>query len=199
MRSALVALLLAGSACNAFGKDKNSEELAVAAAEILACRARTDDKERLACFDKASERTKTVVGGMILSALQKSDAKFDAASMIRIAAEDLYLRANRFVSKSIELPNMLCYAADDDDFRCVAPGISLAVFSEDVAPAEAKASFEKNCGTLRAAASSACRFTLRLVVESVDNDTVSGAQQRVVVRTSEIQISRPPSEGRRRR
>jgi hypothetical protein len=110
---------------------------------IRNCAAKSNDKERLACFD---ESAKTV---------GSSDAPEDTANTSKVLqptkpteyrvadADDIFVAPNKYVDKPIELRRIRCLHADKDECRCIAPGSTfLIVFAAAVEPAAEKEAVE---------------------------------------------------------
>ncbi|WP_156944331.1 hypothetical protein [Bradyrhizobium sp. Ec3.3] len=99
---------------------------------------------------------------------------------------DLFIGTRKYLDKPILLRRMHCYYADVDDYRCTAGGpVFLAVFAATVEPAAAREWIEKNCDQLKIAVTSEkCIFNTQFVygAKDVDDDVVSGFQQRKVIR-----------------
>lgn len=114
-------------------------------------------------------------------------------------AEDLYVSPNKFKGKGVELRGMACFHADKGDYRCIARGgTTLAVFAKDVAPSDARAKLEDDCGQIKKASTGACRRNIRFVASEFDSDTVSGYQKRVVFTPAVIEfVTQSPSSKKR--
>lgn len=111
----------------------------------------------------------------------------DATSEYKIVdASDLFIGSKKYIGRDIVLEHMRCYYADVDDYRCLASGGTvLAVFSKTVEPASAREWLEKNCDEIkRSMTSDKCRFNPRFsfATDDVEEDVISGFQQRKVIR-----------------
>jgi len=120
-----------------------------------------------------------------------------------VDASDLFVGTRKYFDKNILLQKMHCYYADVDDYRCAAgASVYLTVFTTAVQPASAREWIEKNCDQLkRAMISDKCLFNPQFVygANDVEDDIVSGFQQRKVIRPPEgvtMIPSKKISEGR---
>lgn len=120
-----------------------------------------------------------------------------------VDAADVFIGSRKYLGKPIQLKGMHCYYADVDDYRCVASdNTMLAVFTKKIEPASVRDLVEKNCDQLKTAMTTArCAFNVRIVYDSsdVNEDLVSGYQQRKVIRLDSVSLVQEERRGRRRR
>lgn len=163
---------------------------AIAPAAAEDCKAIKDSAARLACFDKAAGETSAPPAATAHApAAQKAEPAAPApettAKTFKVVdVSDLYVGPNKYAGRDIEVRNLKCYFADKDDYRCIAPGTYVAIFTKTVEPALARQWMEDKCDQIKTAVtSSRCTFHLRFTYTSddFDNDVVSGMQQRVVI------------------
>lgn len=118
-------------------------------------------------------------------------------------AEDVYAGSRRYQGQTILIKGMRCYYADVADFRCLAPsGIVLAIFTDQVDPPAAREWLQRNCDKLKTAlTSSKCLFnpSFRYSAKDVDEDLVSGLEQRKVIRPPAGITMIPPKKLSQRR
>lgn len=116
-----------------------------------------------------------------------------------VDADDLYVSPNKFRGRGVELRGMACFHADQSDYRCIAPrGVTLAIFAKEVSPPDARSKLEDDCGQIKKAATAACRRTIRFVANEFDADTVSGYQNRIVFRPTNIEVVAQAKDKRKR-
>lgn len=115
----------------------------------------------------------------------------------KVDAADLGVGSRKYDGKSVIVPNMRCYYADENDYRCTADDALVAVFTKSIEPPESKALVEDRCDTIKkAAGSSACRFAIKFVVENTLQDVISGYERRTVIHPEQIIIQFPPIKQR---
>lgn len=118
------------------------------------------------------------------AAAQENDSQ-----RLTVQAADLYVNADKFKRKPIEVKNMRCYYANRMDYRCSSAELDgLAVFSKQMDyPDDYKFTdnwmfIENNCDTIeKAMTSKKCKVNLKFSFVVAETDITSGYNQRVVI------------------
>jgi hypothetical protein len=190
----IAAAIICGCASQAFAASE-SGKIVVGAAAVHVCAEVKDDKERLACFDKAAKLLNNVFEED--AAAKDTPPDFAPSDYKPVDAEDLYISPTKYVGKPVELSGARCLYADVNEYRCGGRShLAVVVFAKDVGPAQAKAEVEDKCGSVKQIETAACRKTIRFVVKDVSEDALSGMTKRLVILTDKIEIVTKPS-GRR--
>jgi hypothetical protein len=177
------------------------------------CRAIKEAAARLACFDKEPSAPASAPVAPAAIAAQPAAAAPAAPAATAEAAppalpktfkvvdgSDLFVGTSKYVDRDIEMQRIKCYFADVNDYRCISTGVLLSVFSAKIEPPSAKKWLEERCDQLKVAlTSSACVFNARFTfgADDVEEDVVSGLQQRKVIRPPGGLTMVPKTEKRR--
>lgn len=161
--------------------------VAAKAETLRQCQAKTDEKERLACFEKLAKQSEPSEQEETTSTPKVIEPK---SSDRVVDPSDIYVAYNKYVGKPIEVRGVNCYYADKDDYRCIAIGGNAVVFfADDIEPAMAREAIENDCGEVKKAfASSACKRTIRLTAANISDDVISGYKTRISVHTSSLEV-----------
>ncbi|MBS7697854.1 MULTISPECIES: hypothetical protein [unclassified Chelatococcus] len=173
-----------------------------AVAGIRMCAEKTDDEDRLACFDTlAAAWSETEPRSDKTASTTEISTPADPLVYRVSDPDDMYVAPRKYIGKPVELRRMSCFHADVKEYRCISNGdLPLVVFTAEITPPSEKAAIEAECGEVKKVSSSSCRKTLRFVPGVINEDMLSGNNQRAVVlaRTVEIVPTPPPQKKRRR-
>lgn len=139
---------------------------------------------------------------MAVSLLFTSAALAQSASEFKVVdVYDIEVNPSRYKGKAVELRNMRCYHADDEDYRCISSGgATVMVGSTAVTPEAADTDLQDQCAEIRKVATSPrCRKTIRFTVRDYDSDTISGNKSRTVIKADSIELLDAAPAGKRRR
>jgi hypothetical protein len=106
------------------------------------------------------------------------------------------------MGKDLEVHNFHCYYADVNDYRCIFPGVLVAIFTKNIDPLNLRTKVEDDCDTFeKAFSTSKCSFTIRFSYEQDDvhEDVVSGYQKRTVIDLADVELIQPAAEGNNNR
>lgn len=111
----------------------------------------------------------------------------------RVEAADLVLAPKKYAGVALMVPEFRCYYANVEDYRCIAVRAhpALAVFTKSIVDDFIRKQIEATCDTIKVAmVSNKCRLILHFTfsVDQIDEDIISGFQQRVILRPSKIEI-----------
>lgn len=166
------------------------------------CAGLSNDKDRLACFDKlakspepkAEEPAPTVTTKQIIAPIAPTDYK-------TVDPSDLYVAPSKFIGKPIQVNGARCFYADKDEFRCMLQtGSSVVVLlSPTLTPAATQTEIEDACGAIKVAMTSArCRRTLRFVPLKHDSDAVDAMTKRIIIIAPAVEVASAEPSRRRR-
>jgi hypothetical protein len=179
-----------------------AEDAVEAVMQVVGCSPLKDDKDRLACFDKAAATLKTagVPSGPETANTREIVSSFAPGDFKVVDPDDIHVAPRKFVGKPIEIRNAKCFYADKDDYRCMAPsrGMVTTVFATSVGPANEKEALETDCGAIKKIDSPACRRTIRIVPVDFAEDAPNAFAKRIVVKVANIEII-PAARSRQQR
>lgn len=161
--------------------------VAAKAQTLRQCEAKTDEKERLACFDKLAKQSEPTEQQETSNTPKKIEPPSGEYRVVDPG--DIFVAYGKYLGKPIEVRNVRCYYADKDDYRCIATGDNPVVFfAEDIEPATAREAIENDCGEVKKVVTPACKRNIRLTAENISDDLISGYQKRVDVRSSSLEV-----------
>ena len=163
---------------------------------IRNCLAKSNDKEKLACFDELGKANSSPDVSEDTANTSKVLQPTEPTEYRVVDATDVYVAPNKYTDKPIELRRMKCLHADKDEYRCIAPGgNALVVFAAGVEPATEKDAIETKCGEIKKILSRQCEKTIRLTPATNSEDIVSGYCKRTIIITQSIEVV--PTKGRK--
>jgi hypothetical protein len=197
---ALAAILLAAGSSYVGNRPAAAADVVEAVLGVMGCSGVKDDKDRLACFDKAAtilktagvpSETETANTKELVSAFGPNDFKV-------VDPDDVHVAPRKFIGKPIELKNVRCFYADKNDYRCIAPSQRMVttVFAKSIGPANERDAIESDCGAIKKLEAPACRKTIRIVPIDYDEDSPNAFAKRIVVKVANIEIM-PPVRSKR--
>jgi hypothetical protein len=174
-------------------------DIVEAVAGVIDCSTTKDDKERLACFDKAATTLKSagVSGGPATADTKEIVSSFAPDDYKAVNPDNMHVAPHKFIGKPVELRGVKCFYADRNDYRCLAPAhLLMAVFTKSIGPAAEKDLIESECGAIRKLDSPACRKTIHFVPVEYSEDNPNAFGKRVIVESMSVEIV---SSARRKR
>lgn len=94
-------------------------------------------------------------------AVEPTGADLPSSNPIKLSGRDLSVQTRKWEGKVVQTAFM-CFFADKDEFRCIAPGGPRVDF-EKLLPESRRAEIERNCDTVTKAAGKNCRVTVQFV------------------------------------
>jgi hypothetical protein len=95
-----------------------AEDVVEAVMQVVGCAPLKDDKDRLACFDKAAATLKTagVPSGPETANTRDIVSSFAPGDFKVVDPDDIHVAPRKFVGKPIETRNVRCFYADKNDY-----------------------------------------------------------------------------------